>query len=172
MSWLNDAAVSWGAAGTQRVLLEAVERVAYGMLRARKSYSSEQFQVTVLDVKGRTLVMPVISYRKSDGTWVTVSADTAELHTNQAENALTLILRNSRLETGGPFSFLDPDTFTLDIPLEAASRSRRISELSASKLPLTVISPRIKQQKTFIENKKEAMAAEAAYQMMSGDFDA
>jgi lipopolysaccharide export system permease protein len=38
--WLNDVAVSWGRTGFQRVILESVEQIAYGMLRSRKARSS------------------------------------------------------------------------------------------------------------------------------------
>jgi lipopolysaccharide export system permease protein len=174
--WLNDVAVSWGAAGIQRVVLQAVESVAYGMLRTQRSYKSDQFEVTVktVDEQTRTLIRPVIRYQEGKNAPLQISADTAQLRSDQAENALTIILHNARVEygDGGQLSFYDNETVRLDIPLEAASRSQRTSAMSPSKLPMKVITPRIKDQKALIESQEEAMASEAAYQMITGEFDA
>lgn len=168
--WLNDVAVSWGAAGIQRVVLEAVESIAYGMLRTQRSYKSDQFEVTVKAVVGRTLVLPVIRCQEKSRTALTVCAEQAELSTDLANNALTILLRNATIDYGEHFEGFDPLTWKLEIPLEAASRSPRSSSLTPSKLPLRKINPRIETQKALIQTMEEAMAIEAVQQMTMGSF--
>ena len=59
--WLNDLAYSWGRTEAQRVLVEAVEEIAYNMLRAQNCYSSPQFSVNVKGVDGQLLLRPTVS---------------------------------------------------------------------------------------------------------------
>ena len=170
--WLNDSTY-WGAIGTQRVVLEAVESVAYGMLGAEQRYSSHGFSIAVQKVEGRTLVRPIITYRENNGSETQVTADEAELRADPASNALLITLRNMRVDlAGNVLRYNDPEEQTLPIPLDAASRAKRLEELSPAQLPLTEIRPRLKAQRQLIENLQEAMAAEATYQLVAGDFAA
>jgi lipopolysaccharide export system permease protein len=172
--WLNDVSLSWGEAGIRRVGLEAVESVVYNMLRTLKSYKTEQgFEVTVkrVDDERRRLVMPVIRYRSKDGSSFSISADEAQLRTDPVKGELVVTLWNAQVDDGGRAVFSDSEVFEWPIPLEAACRSKRLSDLSPSKLPLQAIAERTEDQKVLIERAKEAMAADAAYQMLTGDFN-
>ena len=60
--WLNDVAASWGRQGVQRVVLQSVEQIAYGMLRTQRAYSTEQFSIHVADVEGRKLIRPLLTF--------------------------------------------------------------------------------------------------------------
>src|ERR687898_267078 len=51
--WLTDLAFSWGAAGAQRVVIQSVEEIAYGMLKTQKSYSNQRFSIVVKEVQDR-----------------------------------------------------------------------------------------------------------------------
>ena len=53
--WLNDVAYSWGQQGMQRVVIESVEEICYGMLRAQRSYSNPRFSIIVKDVDKLTV---------------------------------------------------------------------------------------------------------------------
>lgn len=170
--WLNDVAVSWGKAGIRRVVIEAVESIAYGMLRTHKSYSTSRFSVTVKDVKDRKLISPVITFQSTaDSPPIMVRAEEAELRSDRADNALTIIFRNATVDADG-ISAQWPDTFEREIPLEAASQARSSSELSPSDLPLSMVWERLAEQKRKIDSLEEEMAARATYQMITGDFDA
>ena len=50
--WLNDLAVSWGRNGVQRVVLEAVEEIAYGMLQSQQRLQLADFSINVKRVEG------------------------------------------------------------------------------------------------------------------------
>ena len=60
--WLNDVAVSWGRRGIDRVILQSIEDIAYGMLRSQRSYSSNRFSIHVKDVQDKKLIRPTISF--------------------------------------------------------------------------------------------------------------
>ncbi|NLY00361.1 MAG: YjgP/YjgQ family permease [Rhodopirellula sp.] len=171
--WLNDVAVSWGQAGVRRVVVEAVESVAYGMLRTQRSYSTSRFSVTVKAVRDRTLISPVITYQASaDSPPVMFRAEEAELRSDRAENALTIIFRNGTMDWDGVATMQIPDTFEQPIPLDAASQARTAAQLSPAQLGLSEISGQLESQKRMIEVLQEEMAATAAYQMLAGDFTA
>lgn len=170
--WLNDVAVSWGKAGIRRVVIEAVESIAYGMLRTHKSYGTSRFSVTVKDVKDRKLIAPVITFQATgDSAPVMVRAEEAELRSDRKDNALTIIFRNATVDAEG-ISAQWPDTFERDIPLEAASQARSAAELSPSDLSLSMVGQRLVDQKRKVALMEEEMAARATYQMITGDFDA
>ncbi|NUQ65613.1 MAG: YjgP/YjgQ family permease [Pirellulales bacterium] len=171
--WLNDVAVSWGKAGIRRVVIEAVESVAYGMLRTQRSYATNRFSITVKAVRDRTLISPVITFQANpDSPPVMFRAEEAELRSDRTENALTIIFRNFTVDYGGNVRMQNPGTFEQPIPLDAASRARSDAELSPSDLPLTAIGDRLENQKKSIEILEQEMAATAAYQIVTGDFDA
>lgn len=71
--WLNDLAMSWGHNGVQRVVVDALEDIAYGMLRSRRSFSTQAFSVSVKRVEGRTLISPMFTLQEDSGQ-VTVRA--------------------------------------------------------------------------------------------------
>ncbi len=52
--WINDIAFSWGEIGTQQVIVDAFEEIAYSVLRSQRSFRSPdgQFSVTVRGSKG------------------------------------------------------------------------------------------------------------------------
>ncbi len=170
--WLNDVAVSWGQGGIRRVVAASVDSIAYGMLRTQKSYATSRFSVTVKGVEGRRLLSPVISFQAAaDSPRVMIRAEEAELRSDRAENALTIIFRNGTVDVGKDFSARFPDTFEQKIPLGAASRARSEAELSPSNLALQVIGTQLDEQEKKVKMLEEKMAAAATYQMITGDFD-
>jgi len=169
--WLNDLAVSWGRPGVQRVIIESVEEIAYGMLRTQKSYSTKQFSMNVWGVEGRKLIHPTLSFQPSgDSPAVTVTAEEAEMRSNPAENTLHILFRNGTMDVGGNVSI----SFPVDerrIPLSEASAKGDKSG-SPSQLPLRVIPDEIVAQRRQMDEQEQRMAALAGYQMMTGDFAA
>src|ERR1041385_2540854 len=78
--WLTDLAFSWGAVGAQKVVIQSVEEIAYGMLRTQRSYANQRFSIVVKDVQGRKLIRPDMSFQASKDTpAMRISAAEAEL---------------------------------------------------------------------------------------------
>ena len=166
--WLNDVATSWGYQGVQRVVINAVEDIAYGLLRTNKSYSNKMFSVNVKRVEGRKLIHPTFSFRATaDEPMVTITAEEAELRSNPGSGMLTVICRNGTVNAGG-MTYDFPDTFEQEVSLDAASKKGSSSE-SPSHMPLRALPARVAQQRLAIERFEQEQAAQAAYQMLTGD---
>lgn len=173
--WLNDVAVSWGRNGMQRVVINAAEDIAYGMLRTHKRYQSQFFSINVKWVEDRKLIRPHvwIEGRGSSPT-VTIIAEEAELRSDLDKGLLIISMRNGSIETESGsqrFSVDFPDTLEREIPLYEASRAGDISNLP-SRMRVGEIPGEIVRQKAEIERLENKMAFQAAGQMFVGDFDA
>lgn len=168
--WLNDVAVSWGRNGARQVVLEAVEDIAYSMLRAQHRYSSPYFSLNVIDVEGRRLIMPTLTIRsQGDAQSLTVTADEAELKLDREADVLRVILRNGRFDVDGHFTGDLPGVYPYDIPLRDASRARNVDGL-ASWMPLRAVFEGLDRGEGRITQMEQKQAAEAAYQLLCGDF--
>ena len=98
---LNDKGVSWGRLGVQRVVLEGVEEIAYGMLRTEGCYRSPKFFINVKGIEDRRLIGPFITIApRSDMPALTIEAQEAMLQSDPWENVLKVVLRNGRLDIG------------------------------------------------------------------------
>jgi len=169
--WLNDAPISWGRQGVKRVVLEAVEEIAYGMLRQDHRYTSPQFSIYVQGVDQRKLIRPRLTiHGHGNSPDTTITAMEAELRSqfDDKDNLLMkIMLKRGTIEVEGVFSFEFPDVEEKEIPLSDSSRAE---ELSPSVLPLYRIPGEVEQQEAAIESHHEQYAALAACQMICGDF--
>jgi len=168
--WLNDLAVSWGRMGVQRVLVEAVEEIAYSMLQINHGYSTSNFSINVKRVEGRRLIFPVLSIKRGGSANVTITAEEAELQSDLKNNVLKIILRNGSVDAEGELSFRFPDVYPYEIPMPDASNMRQ-PEKHPSRMALRDISDEAASQKEVIANVEEDQATEAGEQLLFGEFD-
>jgi lipopolysaccharide export system permease protein len=170
--WLNDVAFSWGQAGVQRVILQSVEEIAYGMLRTQRSFANPRFSIIVKGVEGKKLQRVTMKFQPTDGTpLITLNAVEAELRSNLERNTLSLVLTDAQLDMGdGIWSSL-PGTTIQEIPLRYAS-AREIKEDSPAYVPLRRIDHEISQQQASIRQLEQVLAAEMAMALATGEFDA
>ena len=97
--WLNDIAFSWGAIGSRRVVVDAFEEIAYGVLRKKHSYSSQYFSVDVKQVEGHKLIYATFKFNATgDSPSMTLTAEEAELTSSPGSGVLTLVCRNAHFE--------------------------------------------------------------------------
>jgi len=169
--WLNDVAVTWGMRGVQRVVIQSVEQIAYGMLRTQRSYVNSRFSINVKGVEDRKLIRPiVVLHETNDSPPITLTAREAELQCDRIANTLTILLTDGTFEAGkilkGSF-----DHTSHVIPLSDASPEAGGSD-SPSRCPLRQIPREIAKQRQQVRLLEQSLAAEAAYQMLSGEFDA
>jgi lipopolysaccharide export system permease protein len=166
---LNDVAVSWGRLGVQRVFLSSIEEVMYGQLRMRHTYNLGKANITVRDVEGHRLISPTLIVQASgDRRALTVSADEAELHLLSDQGKL--IVKFTNFEMDGEVTYQDPGTFEYAMSLEeltgASDKTR-----SPSTYALAEIGPAIDEQKQLLGHVEQGMNAQAAFAMLTGDFD-
>jgi lipopolysaccharide export system permease protein len=165
---LNDVAYSWGQAGVQRVILQSVEEIAYGMLRTQRSFANPRFSIVVKGVEGRTLIRPSMIFQpNNDMPALTVHAVEAELRSNLDRGTLTLVLKDTELETLNGRSVF-PGITEYEIPLKYAS-AREIKEDSPTQLPLRLIGGEKVAQAERIEQLEQALAADVAQALVTGD---
>jgi lipopolysaccharide export system permease protein len=169
MVFVNDLAASCRNDG-RRYVVESVVEIAYGMLRTKGQYSSPRFSIHVKGVEDRKLIRPNIVINGSgDSQTVRITAEEAEMQCDREQGELKLILRDGRVSIDGRTSVRSIDD-TLTIPLQEASQAGGASE-APSWLALRVISKEVVRQEAAIERCKKTQAAQAACQMLCGDFE-
>ncbi len=164
--WLNDVAMTWGYYGVQRVVIDAVEDIIYGILRTQHSYTNRALSITVKRVEGRTLIHPTFTFQANGDTpAVTIFAEEAELRSYPGSGVLTIICRNGTVDAGGT-TFDFPDTIEREIPLDEGGQK----VTPAAHTALSAIPEQIVKQRQYISRFEQLMAAEAGYQLLTGDF--
>jgi lipopolysaccharide export system permease protein len=170
--WLNDVAVSWGRDGIRRVIIESVEEIAYNMLRAQRSYGNNRFSISVMKVEGQTLIKPTITFQPSgDRPTMVMVAESGRLETNSEENILTVVMQNVSVKIGEEYAMQVPGEVRREIPLPDASTGRALDEDGPSQMPMWRIPAEIERMNVGMEEKRDQLAARAAYQTLTGDFD-
>jgi lipopolysaccharide export system permease protein len=167
--WLNDIAFSWGEIGSRRVVVDAFEEIAYGVLRKKHSFSSQLFTVFVQRVEGRTLVNATFKFQESaDSASMTLTAEEAELRSSPGTGVLTLMCRNCHVETAGQ-SYEFSGAYEREIQL-AEQSDDPYAKAGASKVPLHVLPKRIAEQQVRIDRLEQEIAAQVGWRLVSGDF--
>ena len=169
--WLNDIAVSWGKAGVQRVVIESVEQIAYGMLKTQRTYSNKNMTIHVRGVEGQRLIQPMITLREKAGKLSSrISAEEAQLRANLDEGTLTIQLLNPSVDHDD-FMATSPELEQYVIPLSDFSRQGS-SSTRASETPLSAIPQAVAHKREMIRSLRRENVTIAAYQMITGDFQA
>jgi lipopolysaccharide export system permease protein len=171
--WVNDLAVSWGRLGVQSVIVSSFEEIAYGMLRKNKAYSTKKFEIVVKDVVGRRLVQPIITLKPTDDSpqKITFIAREAEFKADTAEGTLTIILEDTSAELNDKPFLINPGSYRHTIPLSDGSR-RPDASVSPSNLALWQLPAERTQQEEQIVQFDQQLAADATYQLLTGEFPA
>jgi lipopolysaccharide export system permease protein len=168
--WLNDIAVTWGRHGINRVVLQSVEEIAYGMLRTQQSYTTDRFSISVKGVQDRTLIRPTICFHATDQSpTITLVARQAELNFNPENNKLKIRIEDTEFDVGTHTHGQWPNTFEYELPIPTGSRGG-INSRSPSEIALRNITSKAQQQRKTISRQEQLLAAHGAYQMLTGDF--
>ena len=167
--WLNDVAVSWGFNNVQRVAIEALDDIAYGMLRTQKSFSSSRFSINVKKIDGRRLINPVVTFAASGSTPpLTITAREGELHCDTERNTLVIAFEQGILYAAGQSSF-SFNREEREIPLFDAS-GKQDTKHHPAHVPLKDVPAEIRAQQEVIRQTRQDMSARAAYALATGDF--
>jgi lipopolysaccharide export system permease protein len=171
--WINNVAYSWGQTGMQRVVIQSVEEIAYRLLRSQKSYSNPRFSIVVMDVQDRKLIRPIINFQQNnDLPPCTLTAASAEFRSNLERGTLIISLTDYEIDFGdGKTAIKDSKTLDYVVPLAFASAKEQRTG-SPQQLPMSRISGEIELQREEILRLKQSLAAEAGFELLSGDLDA
>jgi lipopolysaccharide export system permease protein len=164
--WLNDVAMTWGYYGVQRVVIDGVEDIMYGILRSQHSYTNRGLSIIVKRVEGKTLVNPTFTFpANGDTPPATVTCQEAELRSNPGSGVLTIICRNGTVDVGGT-TYNFPNTLEREIPLDEGGQKTT----PAAHTALRDIPEQSVKQRQNIRRFEQLLAAEAGYQILTGDF--
>lgn len=168
--WLNDIASTWGEKGIHRVVLQSVEQIAYGMLRTQKSYSTPGFSINVERVDGKKLLNPTLTFHSSDDQRpFTLTADDAELRCNADKTKLNILLTNAIFVYGDEVEGFLPGKQVQEISVTDASQKGGFSS-RPSNAAMREIPTRIEKCRQEMQALQQELAADAAYQMLTGSF--
>ncbi len=139
---VSDLAVSWGRPGVNRVVMLSIEDIAYRVLQADHTYTSEQgFSIHVREVSGRTLIRPTVTvHNKGENGPIKLSARQGQLSLDPETQTLLLKVVDSRIEGGNVFHTDFPGESEYRIPLAKQMAIKDPSTQSPSELPLRLIS--------------------------------
>jgi len=166
--WLNDVAVTWGQQGVRRILFDAVEEIAYGMLRTERHYAGPVLTINVKGVEGRTLLRPTITIgARGNAPTITIEAESAELQVDRQENLLQLSLQQGSIEAEGRGRVFFSE-YRYELPLRDPSAGE--GRHRPAETPLWQIPEETAKQQAVIERQREELAAAAAQELVVGDF--
>jgi lipopolysaccharide export system permease protein len=166
--WLTDVAFCWGYHGMRRVVVNSIEEVAYGLLRTQRTYSTPQFSISVAAVEGRRLIQPMITVHPSPEEIITMNAREAQLRFDPQEGALKVVLTDGAIEAGDDTALRFADTIEHTIPLAPDDADQHGA--NPSHLPSSEIDDEQRRQRNQITQLEKTLAAEAAFQLILGDF--
>jgi lipopolysaccharide export system permease protein len=167
--WLTDLAFSWGQAGIQRVVIQSVEEIAYGMLRTQRAYANQRFSIIVKDVQDRKLIRPDMNFQPSaDMPAVRISAAEAELKADLARSVMILTLTDCEVEMSPNIHSFIPGREVREFPLTFFS-AKDIREGNPTTLPLREITSEIPQQEKEIVELERSLAAQSALALVTGE---
>jgi lipopolysaccharide export system permease protein len=166
---IYDLAVSWGRSGLERVATDALEEIAYSMLRTQQCFSVKGFAIHVKRVEGRKLLKMTLSVGGGGrGPNTVITAEEAELRSDPANNMLKVLFRDGKIDVQGRLTAYIPGYDEWSIPLRDPTKEG--DSVQPSGLPIRVIPGKIEEQREQIRDYREAMAAQAAMAMVLGDF--
>lgn len=170
--WFNDLAVTWGRAGVQRVVIESVEQIAYGMLKTQRAYSTNEMSMNVKGTDGRMLLMPTLTIEaKGDKPGITITAEKAEFRSHPELGEFVICFYDAVIDVGNRGGVTWPGVLEHRIALSDFSRKGDRSD-SPSSRPMSEIPQDIIEQEKHIESLKQEAAATAAFELMHGQLPA
>ena len=136
------------------------------MLEARRSYSNNQFSITVMAVRGKTLIEPTITLRSgADGEPLVIKASEAELGFLPETGELDIKMYNGRVMLGDKLSYRAPDVSHERIPLGVGVNDE---DRSPSHLPLRQIPAESARQRDLLRRFEQQMASDAGFELARG----
>ncbi|HEY2839511.1 MAG TPA: LptF/LptG family permease, partial [Pirellulales bacterium] len=152
----------------QRIVIEAIDDIAYGMLEQTKSFDSKRFSIHVRRVDGRQLIKPTISFAGANNSPnVTITAQTAELRCDTERNILVTVCRNGIMHVPGQTTFRF-DVIEREIPLHDASGKTDMRDHPAH-VALRDVPGVVERRTANIERLRQEMAVQATLAVVTGD---
>jgi len=145
----------------QRVVIESIEDIAYGMLQMNRSFQTDGLSITVKRVDGRRLIKPTIAIMaRGNEPALTLSAEEAELRADFEERVLNIYCRNGEVDVEGHVRLSFHDTQKYAVPFKAPKKQIHRDWLATSE-----ISGHLRELKESVD----ALEAKVGRQIAAGD---
>ena len=168
---IYELGATWGYNGTQQIILHAIDEIAYGALRKNRSVTLDRFSVAVREVEGRKMIDPVFTiFGSGDAPTVSIVAESAELTLDKERNELIVACTDGEMTTSKGDSLRFTDTIRQPISLGASFENGAYISDNPAHRPLASIPSDIADQKTAVRELEACVAAEIAFQTLTGDF--
>ncbi len=159
---INDLAASWGRPGVRHTVVAAIEEVLYTQLATHRAFKSRQFFIAVTEVRGRTLINPLVTFDPGHGRpSVKVEAAEATLHFDADQGQLTFSIYDGTASSGG-FSY----------HFDHEERSAQFGPSSESNSPgwlaLRELPREKREHQQELARFKEQLAAQLTYDLITG----
>jgi len=158
---LYELCAVWGRPNLRRIVIESVEQIAYGVLRAERSFNSNQFSINVKGIDGRRLLHPIIVLKaRGRCPAITMTAEEAELQTDEDSRALRILCRNGQVDMAGRGKLSFPNTHEQVIPFSQPSTANP-NNLSPAALGTGTIPSQIAWERAHLKRLRKDLADEA-----------
>jgi len=164
-----DVAFSWGYHQTKRVVAMSVAEIAYSVLSTQRSYTSNHFSIRVSGVDDKRLLNPMIEMRNDNNASTRIIAREAEIETNAIDGTLTLVLTDGLLEMEDQATLRFPNTIRRSFDIAGANPAA-LDSANPSHMWLWEVPIALARQRDRIEQMKEKVAVEVAYDLLTGNF--
>ena len=165
--YVSDLAVSWGKPGINRVVLMSIEDIAYRVLRAQHSYTSDHgFSIHVLDVDGQTLIQPKVTVHNGHDS-MTLSAREGQLVLDPIEHRLVLTVVDSQVESAYGIQGIVPGETEFKIPLSEAMAEKSSDQISPSSLALRQIKSERFSEDSRVHGRGGQLAAHVGFSILT-----
>lgn len=163
---LTDQVIPWAVSNIQRTVALAMEDIFLDMLRTNHQVTNDRqgFSITVMDVRGKTLIKPTFQYTSKGHSPVTVQAATAEMEFDLEEQQVILHLVQGHVHMpNGRRTYFAKETQPFPLPDEVSQPKPRHISIQEIRQKMNGLEKRLE----ILEQKHDA---EMAMALVLGDF--
>ncbi|MBX3441178.1 MAG: LptF/LptG family permease [Planctomyces sp.] len=169
---LTDQVIPWAMATIEQKLVQTMEDVFLERLRTEHHFSDRArgYEITVVDVRDRTLIRPVIRQVRKNGHSYTLMADEATIELDVPNQRAELHIKGGfiDLQRGGPRGVTE--SLTVREHREVFSLANELGKPKPRNLPIAVIESQIHEALEEEEEARERRLVDAAMSLTMGQF--
>jgi len=152
---MYDLCATWGRPHLRRTVIAAVDRIAYGVLKAEKSFASGGLSINVKSVENRTLIKPMIVVTPNeDEPSISLRCEEARLESDADAGLIRIYCRDGEIEAPGKGRIVFKDAFEQSAPFSQPLTADP-NRLSPANLSLAQIDEQITRERLWLAGRIE-----------------
>jgi lipopolysaccharide export system permease protein len=163
---LTDRVIPWALDQMEQRIVQMVEDVFFERLRSDRAFVDRQrgIEITILDIRGKTLIGPVICYKQKDGRVQKIHADEATISLDVKRQLAEIHIKY------GSISLSDNQRITVANEKFPFSLANEIGKPKPRNLPIEVIQDQVEAALEDEERARERQAVDALLATSWGEF--